>query len=61
VTPGQADRAVLYREAQAILSDELPSLVIYDEEGIDFATKKLNNVWLGVDSRDRWGEVWLTP
>ena len=30
-------------------------------EGIDFATKKLNNVWLGVDSRDRWGEVWLTP
>ena len=61
VTPGQADRAALYREAQAILSDELPSLVIYDEEGIDFATKKLNNLWLGVDSRDRWGEVWLTP
>jgi peptide/nickel transport system substrate-binding protein len=62
VTPGQAERAVLYREAQAILSDELPSLALYDEEeGIDFATKKLNNVWLAVDSRDRWGEVWLTP
>ncbi|MCC7367892.1 MAG: ABC transporter substrate-binding protein [Chloroflexi bacterium] len=61
VTPGQADRAALYKEAQAILSDEVPSLVLYDEEGIDFASKKLNNVWLGVDSRDRWGEVWLTP
>jgi len=38
----------------------MPSLVLYDEEGIDFATKKLNNVWLGIDSRDRWSEVWLT-
>jgi peptide/nickel transport system substrate-binding protein len=61
ITPNQADRAVLYKEAQTILSEDLPSLVLYDEEGVDFATKKLNNVWLALDSRDRWGEVWLTP
>jgi peptide/nickel transport system substrate-binding protein len=61
VTASVADRAALYKEAQAILSEDLPSLVLYDEEGIDFATKKLNNTWLGMDSRDRWSEVWLSP
>jgi peptide/nickel transport system substrate-binding protein len=61
ITPAQTDRAALYKDAQTILSDDLPSLVLYDEEGVDFATKKLNNVWLALDSRDRWSEVWLTP
>ena len=60
-TPNQADRAQLYKELQTILNDDLPTLVLFDEEGIDFATKKLHNTWLGVDSRDRWGEVWLSP
>ena len=60
VTPDQATRAGLYKEASAILAADLPSLVLFDEEGVDFATKRLNGLWQSIDSRDRWGEVWMT-
>lgn len=60
VAPNQAERAAAYKEAQVILNEDLPSLVLFDEAGIDFATKKLNGLWQSIDSRDRWGEVWLS-
>ncbi len=60
VAPNQAERARLYKEAQVILNDDLPSIVLFDEEGIDFATKKLSGVWTSVESRDRWGDVWIS-
>jgi peptide/nickel transport system substrate-binding protein len=57
VTVDQAQRAVFYKQAEAILAVDLPSLVLFDEEGIDFATKKLTGLWLSSDSRDRWDNV----
>ena len=35
-------------------SRRLAHLVLFDEEGVDFASKKLNGLWAGIDSRDRW-------
>lgn len=55
--PTQAQRATAYKQLQAILSKDLPSLVLFDEAGIDFATKKLQGLWHSIDSRDRWGDV----
>lgn len=60
ITPLQKDRAPLYIELQEILAEDLPSLVLYDEQGYDFASKKLNGLWAGIDSRDRWDLVWMT-
>ncbi|HEX9116386.1 MAG TPA: ABC transporter substrate-binding protein [Anaerolineae bacterium] len=59
VTPLQKDRTALYGEMQTILAADLPSLVLFDEEGYDFATKKLNGLWGSIDSRDGWGVVWM--
>ncbi|MDQ3703275.1 MAG: ABC transporter substrate-binding protein [Chloroflexota bacterium] len=59
VTP--QERAPFYKEAQAILNDDLPSLVLFEELGVDIAAKKLNGLWKSWDSRDRWGDVWLSP
>ncbi|MBM3503862.1 MAG: hypothetical protein FJX65_08305 [Alphaproteobacteria bacterium] len=56
----QATRARLYREAQGILNEDVPTLVLYDEVGTDLASRKLNGLWKGVDGRDRWSEVWMT-
>ena len=57
VTADQSQRAELYKQADAILAVDLPSLVLFDEEGVDFATKKLAGLWLSTDSRDRWDNV----
>ena len=34
-------RGAIYRQVQAILSEELPAVVLYDEAGVDLGTKKL--------------------
>ena len=57
--PDVKARAAAYAEAQVILAKDLPSLVLFDEEGVDFASKKLSGVWAGIDSRDRWDLVWM--
>ena len=59
-TPEQKDRAPLYVEAQKILAADLPSLVLYDDDTVNFATKKLKGVFSGIDTRDRWEDVSLT-
>ena len=58
--PTYEARAPFYREAQTILNEELPSLILFEELGVDVAARKLNNLWLGMDSRDRWGDVWIS-
>jgi peptide/nickel transport system substrate-binding protein len=54
------DRAPFYKELQVILNTDLPSLVLFEELGVDIATKKLNGLWKSWDSRDRWGDVWIS-
>ena len=60
VTPDRDARGKLYQEAAVILAQQLPSIVLFDEEGMDIATKKLNNLWTVRDSRDGWENAWLT-
>ena len=57
--PGVQARAGFYGELQTILANDLPSIVLFDEEGVDFASKKLSGTWAGIDSRDRWDLVWM--
>ena len=53
-------RAVLYRQAAAILDVDLPSLVLFDEKTADFASRKLTGLWTALDARDQWAGVALT-
>jgi peptide/nickel transport system substrate-binding protein len=50
-------RARLYRELQVILNEDLPSLVLFDEETVDTASKKLSGVFPALDARDQWAGV----
>jgi peptide/nickel transport system substrate-binding protein len=58
--PDRDKRAALYRQAQAILNTDLPSLVLYDEKTVDFATRKLAGLWPALDPRDQWAGVSLS-
>jgi len=60
VTPDRDARGKLYQEAAVTLAQQLPSIVLFDEEGMDIATKKLNNLWTVRDSRDGWENAWLS-
>lgn len=57
--PDRDRRAVLYRKLQAILNEDLPSFVLFDEETADFATRRLTGLWPAIDARDQWGGVTL--
>ena len=57
--PDRAHRAELYRKLQAQLSIDLPSLILFDEETADFASKRLTGLWPAIDARDQWGDVTL--
>ena len=50
-------RAKAYKELQVILNEDLPSLVLFDEETVDTASKKLTGVFPGLDARDQWAGV----
>jgi peptide/nickel transport system substrate-binding protein len=58
--PTQEERAPIYKQLETILNDDLPALILYDESGVDFATRKLNGLWTSIDSRNRWDMVWLS-
>jgi len=60
VAPDRDTRAGIYRQSQAILNEDLPSLVLYDEETVDFATRKMTGLWPAIDARDQWGGVRLS-
>lgn len=50
-------RARLYKELQVILNEDLPTLVLFDEETVDTATKKLTGMFPALDARDQWAGV----
>ena len=50
-------RARAYKELQVILNDDLPSLILFDEETVDTASRKLSGVFPGLDARDQWAGV----
>lgn len=60
VEPDRDKRAGLYKQVQAILNTDLPSLVLFDEKTADFASKKLTGLWPALDPRDQWGGVGLS-
>lgn len=53
----RAARAKAYKELQVILNEDLPSLVLFDEETVDTASKKLSGVFPALDARDQWAGV----
>lgn len=53
----RAERARLYKALQVILNDDLPSLILFDEETVDTVTKKLTGVFPALDARDQWAGV----
>lgn len=55
--PDRAVRARLYKELQVILNEDLPSLVLFDEETVDTASRKLQGVFPALDARDQWAGV----
>jgi peptide/nickel transport system substrate-binding protein len=55
--PDRDRRAALYRELQVILNEDLPSLVLFDEETVNIASRKLTGLWSGIDARDQWAGV----
>ena len=57
--PDRDRRATIYRKLQAILNEDVPSFVLFDEETADFASKRLTGLWPAIDARDQWGGVTL--
>lgn len=55
--PDRAARAKIYKELQVILNEDLPTLVLFDEETVDTASKKLTGVFPALDARDQWAGV----
>ncbi|MFT4269280.1 MAG: ABC transporter substrate-binding protein [Xenophilus sp.] len=53
----RAQRARDYKALQAILNEDLPSLVLFDEETVDTASKQLTGVFPALDARDQWAGV----
>ncbi|HEY2254920.1 MAG TPA: ABC transporter substrate-binding protein [Variovorax sp.] len=53
----RAVRAKLYQELQVILNEDLPTLVLFDEETVDTASKKLTGMFPALDARDQWAGV----
>ncbi len=57
IAPDRDHRAEIYRRLQVVLNEQLPSLVLFDEETVDFASRKLTGLWPAIDARDQWGGV----
>ncbi|MDR7419704.1 MAG: ABC transporter substrate-binding protein [Armatimonadota bacterium] len=58
-TADQAARSRLYAQAGRILADDLPTLVLFDEIGVDAARASLRGIWTAAEVRDRWDAVWV--
>lgn len=58
-TPNRDERAKLYKQMQEIVVKDLPSIVLFDDEAVDTASKKLGGVFPVLDERDGWQYVWL--
>jgi len=56
----QPARARYYRQAQAVLARDLPTLVIEEEKEYDVASKRVHNgLWQGLAGYEYWDGVWL--
>lgn len=53
----RAQRATLYKELQVILNEDLPTLILFDEETVDTVSKKLSGTFPALDARDQWAGV----
>ncbi len=53
----RAERARIYKELQVILNEDLPTLVLFDEETVDTISKKYSGAFSALDARDQWGSV----
>jgi hypothetical protein len=51
-TPVVGERAKIYAQVNAILARDLPTLILFDEVGVDAARAHLRNLWQGLDARD---------
>jgi peptide/nickel transport system substrate-binding protein len=52
-------RGKIYAQVNAILARDVPTLMLFDELGVDAARGHLRNLWQGLDARDAWWMVWL--
>lgn len=50
-------RAALYAEAQVMLDDAVPTLILADEQQVDAASTSLKGMFQGVNPLDRWQDV----
>lgn len=57
--PELEDRAAVYAEVSDIIIEELPTLILYDEESVDGMNADLRDYHAAADSRDQWGQIWL--
>jgi len=58
-TSTQAARSQIYAQVSRILAADLPTLVLFDEIGVDAARASLRGVWTAAEIRDRWDAVWI--
>jgi ABC-type transport system substrate-binding protein len=58
-TPVVGERAKIYAQVNAILARDLPTLILFDEVGVDAARAHLRNLWQGLDARDAWWLTWV--
>jgi peptide/nickel transport system substrate-binding protein len=52
-------RARVYAQVIEILARDVPTLILFDEIGIDAARAHLRNLWQGLDARDGWWLTWV--
>jgi len=55
----QTARSRIYAEVGKILARDVPTLVLFDEIGVDAARATLRGLWTGAEARDRWDAVWV--
>jgi peptide/nickel transport system substrate-binding protein len=53
-TSDVAARARLYAQANRTLARDIPTIILFDEVGVDAARTHLKNLWQGLDARDAW-------
>lgn len=57
--PERAARGKIYAQASKILAADVPTLMLFDEIGVDATRATLRGVWIGAEARDRWDAVWV--
>ncbi|HET8589675.1 MAG TPA: ABC transporter substrate-binding protein, partial [Nakamurella sp.] len=53
----QDKRSDYYYQAQQILNEDLPTLILFDEQQADAYSKRLSGLYAGQNPDDQWGKV----